>query len=230
MCPREASASLCSVSPRHGLAGDTQGRELGQSWGEPAPDSRGGAVLPAEVISHSHLHPTRLLASARSLMDKISCQCLSPSLHPEVGAGSRGVALGTRGWRGSVSAGLWSPRVRQVLAGPVILEVFLEDGWGCWPGSQNNWALRHSHKGTDPVISVTLCLSSSIRPWHTVGTEYGSIKSVCGGRAPVPHTPGLSRLGALLSGVQLPPRPFSSSHGSSFFRLSSYIPSSEPAA
>lgn len=140
-CPREAL-----ISPRHSLAADTQGRELGQPWGEPALDSRGGAVLPAEVISRSHLHPTRLLASARTLMDKTSCQCLSPSLHPEVGAGSRGVA-GHPWAEGQCQSRLRSPRARQVLAGPVIMGGFLAEGWGwkplCWPGSQDSWVLRH---------------------------------------------------------------------------------------
>ena len=54
------------------------------SWdsGEkPDLDSKGGTVLPAKVISHPHLHPARLLASARTLMDKTSCQCLNfPSI------------------------------------------------------------------------------------------------------------------------------------------------------
>ena len=45
-------------------------------------------------------------------MDKTSCQRLSPRLHPEVGASSRRVALGTRG-----CGGPRSPGVRQVLAG-----------------------------------------------------------------------------------------------------------------
>lgn len=144
VCPRGAP-----VSPRHGLVEDSQGSELGQSWGEPALDSRGGAVLPAEVISHSHLHPTRLLASARTLMDKTSCQCLSPSLHPEVGAGSRGVA-GHPWVEGQCQSRLRSPRARQVLAGPVSMGGFPEEGWGwkqlCWPGSQDSWAPGHPHR------------------------------------------------------------------------------------
>lgn len=33
-------------------------------------------------------------------MDKTSCQCLGPPLHPETGASSGRVALGTHGWQG----------------------------------------------------------------------------------------------------------------------------------
>ena len=56
--------------------------------GEAGLDNRGGTVLPAKVISHHHLHPTHLLASVRTLMDKTSRQGLGPPLHPETGASS----------------------------------------------------------------------------------------------------------------------------------------------
>lgn len=67
VCPREVPGPCVFSSLGLGLGEDTWGGGLGR-LGEPGQD-RGGTVLPAKVISHPHLHPTRLLASVRTLMD-----------------------------------------------------------------------------------------------------------------------------------------------------------------
>lgn len=129
------------------------GGRTGTMLGSPDLDSRGGSLLPAEVVSHSHLRSTRLLASAGALMDKTSCQCLSPRLHPEVGASSRGAALGTRGWGWGGST---EPRSKAGLSRPG------SQGRSSWRkgGPQSSSAAAglgvrtlgpnpHSHKGSD---------------------------------------------------------------------------------
>ena len=47
-------------------------------------------------------------------MDKTSCQCSGPALHPETSASYGRVALGTRGWRGWCQS--WSTESQNVAA------------------------------------------------------------------------------------------------------------------
>lgn len=159
---------FCSTPPSpRGPGGHTQA-ELDS----PGSASRtAGAAL--SRLQKSFLTPTSTRPSpapARTLMDKTSCRGLSPSLHPEVGAGAEegrwapGVegpcqrrAVESRSEQAVAGRALWKPSWRRGGAGARC------------SGSQNNWALRHPHEGRDPVIrprGARLRPQTLARDWH----------------------------------------------------------------
>ena len=93
-------------------------------------------------------------------MDKTSCQCLGPPLHPEIGASSGRVALGGRA---GVRVGLQNPRARQLSAGQGHYGRLPGGGGGagsCWPGSQTPGLRLDPYKVSEYVILVTSVFSA----------------------------------------------------------------------
>lgn len=172
LCVQEKfQAPLCSS--RAGPRGGHMWWRPGTARGEPDQD-RGGTVLPAKVISHPHLHPTRLLASVRTLMDKTSCQRSGPALYPETSASCGPVALGTRGWRGWCQS--WSTKSQNVaaLSRPGAL---WKASWRRWWGwkllvwESDTWAQTRPLKISDCHLGQICVPSSYSRAWYTVGTQ-----------------------------------------------------------
>lgn len=151
----KSQVSPRSVFPWPGRREDTHGRERGPA----------GTVLPAKVISCPHLRPARLLASARTLMDKTSPPVPTFPLHPVTGQPWRSGSGHPEGGRQCPSA----PRVPEFPQGRVVMEGFLEEEWG-WKQfcgclareSGHSGSTQTPHKGSDDHLGHSVSLASRL--------------------------------------------------------------------